>query len=122
METEIKHIRKFEEFLSSAVPIIKKALEIGTENSVFFPTISKRGANLHNGAYVLQLKVGQEDMEVWTVKYLVGASYSYESHTGYFQMSRDDCAISNICCCYSGYDFTGVLSILNVFELIQNIF
>jgi hypothetical protein len=33
---DIKHIRKFEEFLSFAVPKIKKGLEIGGESSVFF--------------------------------------------------------------------------------------
>jgi hypothetical protein len=36
IEKEIKHIRKFEEFLSFAVPKIKKGLEIGGESSVFF--------------------------------------------------------------------------------------
>jgi hypothetical protein len=115
MEGNIKHIRKFEDFLSNAVPAIKTALEIGGEGSVFFPTVSKRGENLHNGAYVLQLKVGDEDLGVWTVKFTVGASYSYDTHTGYFQLSRDDAVIHNICCCYSGY---GIKSVWNAFSVL----
>ena len=27
-------------------------------------------------------------MQVWTVKFLVGASYSYETHFGYFQIRK----------------------------------
>jgi hypothetical protein len=36
------------------------------------------------------------------VKYVVGASYSYETHKGYFQMSRDNAVKASICDCYSG--------------------
>lgn len=102
MESEIAHIRRFEEFLSSASPAIGNALETGGKECVFYPTVGKRGRNLYNGAYVLQLRLQEELMECWTIKYLVGASYSYELHTGYFQMSKDDAAKAHICDCYAG--------------------
>ena len=98
-----EHIRKFKEFLSSAQGAIQKAVELGGKESVFFPNVRIRGLNLHNGAYVLQLRVQEEEMESWTLKFVVGASYSYEVHIGYVQMSRDNAVISNICDCYSGY-------------------
>lgn len=102
-EPKFVHIRKFKKFLPSANKAILKALELGGEESVFFPTVRKRGQNLYNGAYVLQLRVQEEMMDSWTVKYLVGASYSYETHVGYFQMSRENAVINSICDCYSGY-------------------
>ena len=96
------HIRKFKEFLPSAAPAIKKALEIGGKECLFYPVVKKRGANLYNGSYVLQLQVQDEGLGVWTVKHLVGASYSYETHTGYFQLSKDNIAFNHICDCFSG--------------------
>ena len=61
-----------------------------------------RGQNLYNGAYVLQLQLQREVLDVWTLKYIVGASYSYETHTGYVKMSKEDAALKKICDCYSG--------------------
>lgn len=101
-EPNYVHIRKFAEFLSSAIPSVKKALEIGGKSAAFFPTVGKRGKNLYEGAYVLQLRVQYEGLDVWTVKYLVGASYSYEVHTGYFQMSCNNPVLHHICDCYGG--------------------
>ena len=97
-----RHISKFKDFLPSAAGAVTRALELHGNEGVFFPTVRKRGENLYNGAYVLQLRVQEEVLGTWTVKYLVGASYSYETHTGYVQMSRDNAVISNICDCYSG--------------------
>jgi hypothetical protein len=96
------HIRDFKEFLASGAPAIKNALELHGKECVFFPTVRKRGINLYNGAYVLQLKVQKELLGVWTVKYVVGASYSYETHIGYVQMSRDNAVEGSICDCFSG--------------------
>lgn len=87
-EALIGHIRAFETFLPSAAPALKKAVKIGGDGSVFLPTVGKRGRNLFNGAYVLHLRVQEEEMQVWTVKFLVGASYSYETHFGYFQIRK----------------------------------
>lgn len=101
-ERNIKHIRKFEKFLPSAAPTLRRAVEIGGAESVFYPTVGKRGRNLYNGAYVLQLQVQEEVLETWTVKFKVGASYSVETHSGYFQMSKDQAPIASICDCYSG--------------------
>lgn len=101
-ERNIRHIRKFEEFLRSAAPAIARALETGGNESVFYPTVGKRGRNLSNGAYVLQLRVQEEDLDVWIVKFVVGASYSYQTHTGYFKLSKLQVPIDSICCCYSG--------------------
>lgn len=100
---EYRHIRRFTEFLPSAAGAIGKALEKGGKETVFYPTVRKRGQNLYNGAYVLQLQVQEEELDSWTVKYVVGASYSYETHVGYFQMSRENAVIHSICDCYSGY-------------------
>jgi hypothetical protein len=61
-----------------------------------------RGQNLYNGAYVLQLQLQREVLDVWTLKYIVGASYSYETHTDYVKMSKEDAALKHICDCYSG--------------------
>lgn len=99
---EYQHIRSFKEFLPSAAGAMRRALELRGKESVFYPTVRKRGLNLYNGAYVLQLRVQEEELDSWTVKYIVGASYSYETHTGFFQMSRDNAAINSICDCFSG--------------------
>jgi hypothetical protein len=97
-----RHLSKFKDFLPSAAGAIKKALELHGDEGVFYPTVRKRGENLYKGAYVLQLRVQEELMGEWTVKYVVGASYSYETHKGYFQMSRDNAVKASICDCYSG--------------------
>lgn len=101
-----KHIKDFVEFLPSAATAIKDAVNSVGQERIFYPNVRKRGRNLYNGAYVLQLRVQDEGLGVWTVKYHVGASYSYEVHVGYFKMSRDNAAMENICDCYSGYVFT----------------
>jgi hypothetical protein len=99
---KFEHIRKFQEFLPSAAGGLRKAMELHGDEGVFFPTVRKRGKNLYRGAYVLQLRVQDEGLDVWSVKCLVGASYSYDSHTGYFEMSRENAVIRNICDCFSG--------------------
>lgn len=101
-DAKYQHIRQFKESLPSLAPAIHKAMELAGKNGVFFPTVRKRGENLHKGAYVLQLRVQHELLGRWTVKYVVGASYSYETHTGYFQMSKDNAVICSICDCFSG--------------------
>ena len=99
----LRHIRSFKEFLPSAAGAMRNALELGGKESIFFPTVRNRGKNLYDGAYVLQLRVQKELLDVWTVKYVVGASYSYETHTGYFQMSRESAVKCSICDCFSEY-------------------
>jgi hypothetical protein len=51
---------------------------------------------------VLQLQVQNEELDVWMLKYTVGASYSYETHTGYVQIRQDQAVVNHICDCYSG--------------------
>lgn len=97
-----RDIRDFKGFLAAAAPAVKNALEKRGSNCIFFPTVKIRGKNLYDGAYVLQLQLQRELLGVWTVKYVVGASYSYETHTGYVQMSRENAALHHICDCYSG--------------------
>lgn len=99
---EYRDIRDFKGFLASAAPAVINALEKKGRDCIFNPTVRVRGRNLYNGAYVLQLQLQRELMDVWTVKYLVGASYSYETHTGYVQISREDAALRQICDCFSG--------------------
>jgi len=99
---EYRDIRDFKGFLASAAPAVKNALEKKGRDCFFFPTVKLRGQNLYNGAYVLQLQLQREGLDVWTVKYIVGASYSYETHSGYVQMSKEDAALKHICDCYSG--------------------
>ena len=99
---EYHDIRDFKGFLASAAPAVKNALEKNGQDRIFFPKVKLRGQNLYNGAYVLQLQLQREVLDVWTLKYIVGASYSYETHTGYVQMSKDDAALKHICDCYSG--------------------
>lgn len=96
------HIREFKEFLPSAASGIEAALERGGRHCIFTPTVLERGKNLYNGAYVLQLQVMSETVSSWTVKYLVGASYSYETHTGYVEITKDGITEHHICDCFSG--------------------
>ena len=97
-----RHISRFKDFLPSVAKAIENALELHGNECIFYPTVRKRGENLYKGAYVLQLRVQEELLGTWTVKYLVGASYSYETHTGYFKMSRDNAMTGSICDCFSG--------------------
>lgn len=101
-EGESKHIRDFERFLPSVAPLLKKAIENEKNESIFYPTVGKRGKNLYEGAYVLQLKLQEEILGVWTINFIVGASYRYDTHFGYFQMSKDNACINCICSCYGG--------------------
>ena len=99
---EYRNIRDVKGFLASAAPAITNALEKKGRDCIFFPTVKIRGQNLYNGAYVLQLQLQREVLDVWTLKYIVGASYSYETHSGYVKMSKEDAALKHICDCYSG--------------------
>jgi hypothetical protein len=100
---DYRHIKQFKDLLPSAARAMRQATELGGKECVFYPTVGKRGQNLHKGAYVLQLRVQEEVLGVWTVRYLVGASYSYETHTGIFKMSPDDAVISSACDCFAGW-------------------
>jgi hypothetical protein len=97
-----RQLSKFKDFLPSAAKAVENALELHGKEGVFYPTVRKRGENLYNGAYVLQLRVQEEVLDTWTVKYIVGASYSYETHTGYFKMSRGNAVMGSVCDCFSG--------------------
>ena len=97
-----RHIQGFKHFLPSAAKALKDALERGGKGCKFFPTVLERGKNLYKGAYVLQFRVMRENSNVWTVKYVVRASYSIELHTGYFTLSQDEAGINHICDCFSG--------------------
>jgi len=99
---DVVHINKFISFLPSAVPTIRKTLNQAGDECVFRPAVLERGGHLYDGAYVLQLQVQNEGLDVWMVKYTVGASYSYETHTGYVQIRRDQAVVNHICDCYSG--------------------
>jgi hypothetical protein len=99
---DISHIEKFKAWLPSVIPTLKQSIEKEKNESVFFPTVGERGRCLYEGAYVLQLRVEEEGLGVWNVKYLVGASYSFQTHIGYFQLSKDSAPLCNICDCYSG--------------------
>lgn len=100
--SKLKHIREFIEFLPCVAPRMEDALERGGKECVFFPTVRKQGENLHAGAYVMQLQVQKEVMDVWAVRYCVGASYSFEHHVGYVQMTRENAVVASICDCYAG--------------------
>lgn len=100
---KFRHIDRFIQFLPSAVKGIKEALERQGKECIFFPVVLERARNLFNGAYVLQLQVQDEGLDTWSVKYLVGASYSYETHVGYFTLAKDAAAAGHICDCFSGY-------------------
>ena len=100
----LRHIREFTQFLASAARGIRKALKRKGDEGVFFPNVLTRAENLYKGAYVLQLRVQNEAEDFWTVKYLVGASYSYQTHTGYVQMTKESAALNHICDCYSGWE------------------
>ena len=101
-QPSLKHLKAFTELLTSADKAIREAIKLDGKECVFNPTVRQRSYNLYNGAYVLQLRVNNDEKGEWTVKYLVGASYSYEVHMGYFRMSRDNAVIASICDCYSG--------------------
>ena len=60
VKANIPHIYEFESFLASAAPKIEKAIEKGGDESTFFPNVLKRGKNLYDGAYVLQLRLQKE--------------------------------------------------------------
>lgn len=99
---DMAHINKFINFLPSAIPTIRKTLNQAGSECVFRPAVLERGGHLYEGAYVLQLQVQNEGLDIWTVKYTVGASYSYETHTGYVQIRKDNAVLNHICDCYSG--------------------
>ena len=99
---KLSHIGKFIHFLPSVAAAMTKAVELAGDEGVFFPTVRERGRNLNAGAYLLQLRVQGEDLDNWTVKYTVGASYSYGKHVGYVQMRRDDAVVAHVCDCFSG--------------------
>ena len=93
----LKHLKAFTELLTSADKAIREAIKLDGKECVFNPTVRQRGYNLYNGAYVLQLRVNNDEMDEWTVKYLVGASYSYEVHHGLFQdVSGQRCYCVNL--------------------------
>lgn len=105
-KAEYRHIQRFKDALSSLQAAMLKAIELRGEQGVFFPSVIKRGENLYKGCYVLQLQVQEEAVESWTVKFHVGASYSYEIHRGYVLMTKANAVLESICDCYSGFVFS----------------
>lgn len=102
MEAKVSHVRAFQQFLTSQVAALREALAVGEEECVFYPAVGSRGGNLFNGAYVLQLRVSRLTHGRWAVKYIVGASYSYETHEGHFEMVDGIPVDCHICDCYAG--------------------
>jgi hypothetical protein len=101
-DPKLGHIRSFLEFLPSAARAIRDAVAEGSGGSIFFPGVRSRGENLYNGAYVLQLQVQEESYQHFTVRFTVGASYSYQTHIGYFEMLRDTAVHRCVCDCFAG--------------------
>lgn len=100
---ELSHIAEFLDFLHSTPKALAKELGQTEEGSIFYPNVRVRGTNLYLGAYVLQLQVQNMGLDVFRVKYIVGASYSYLTHVGYFEMTKYEASARNICDCFSGF-------------------
>ena len=122
----VAHISSFLDFLRSMPKPLAKELGQVEEGSIFFPNVRVRGENLRKGAYVLQLRVQDVGLEVFRVKYAVGASYSYQIHVGFFEMTKDEACPRNICDCYSGFVFSLLCSnypfLLLIFSLFKRFF
>lgn len=98
----LKHVHDYLEFLSFQLASVKEAVKVGVRGVRFLPNVAIRGRNLYMGAYVLQLMVQKCGVDGWVVRYLVGASYSYEIHVGYVEMIPGNAVSHSICDCYAG--------------------
>lgn len=101
-QANVPHIFEFERFLQSAIGGINRALDGEKNDAVFFPTVLERGKNLFLGGYMLQIRLQNEGLDMWTISFIVGASYSYELHQGYVRMNHEQAVLESICDCISG--------------------
>lgn len=98
----LKHVHDYLEFLSFQLASVKEAVNVGVRGVRFLPHVASRGRDLYMGAYVLQLMVQKRGVDGWVVRYLVGASYSYEIHVGYVEMISGNAVSQSICDCFAG--------------------
>ena len=86
---------------ASAAPAITNALEKKGRDCIF-PYGEDSRSKLVQWCVCASIAAAEREvLDVWTLKYIVGASYSYETHSGYVQMSKEDAALKHICDCYS---------------------
>jgi hypothetical protein len=92
MVNRASNVFKFKTSLLSLQNELAVAVGEGGGPADFFPTVIQRGKNLFNGAYVLQLRLQPGLVEDWFIRFKVGASYSYETHSGVLSFDqRKDC-------------------------------
>lgn len=97
------HVEEFKNYLKLRRNDLAVAIGEGEGRSIFFPHVNYRGENLYDGAYVLQLRLQKGVVDDWYVRFVVGASYSYERHEGYFHLTRGMIVEASICDCFAGY-------------------
>jgi hypothetical protein len=102
MVNRASNVAKFKTSLLSLRNQLAVAVGERDGDADFFPTVIQRGKNLFIGAYVLQLRLQPGLVEDWFIRFKVGASYSYETHSGYFHLTKGKIVDASICDCYAG--------------------
>lgn len=96
------HLTAFIAALSSIGPTLHKIVIAARQFDIFSDRTKKRGENLFLGGCVLQISVEKEDLDVWRVRFLVGASRKHCIYRCYARLNQDSGILSSICECMAG--------------------
>ena len=97
-----KHVKDFIEGLSSIGPTLKNIVLGVNQFDYFTERTMKRGENLFLGGNVVQIAVEKEDLDVWRIRFNVGASRKYVTYKCYARLNKDSGVLASICECKAG--------------------
>lgn len=96
------HLVRFHGALSAIVPQLAKMV-IGVPGHIIFTSrVSKRGENLFVGGNVLQIQAEQEGLDVWRVRFSVGASMKAWRYQCWARLRSVEGVLASCCECKNG--------------------
>jgi hypothetical protein len=101
-KTDTKVVKDFIEYLKGEVLPLRRALELNGVGSRFTPKVRTRGASLCASGYVLQVAIGMDGADAWTIKFAVGSSYADGRYVGYCLMTKGNPIVRTVCSCTVG--------------------
>lgn len=96
------HLKQFMEALPSLAPTLHKLAIADRGFDVFTTRTLQRGRNLFSGGSVLQFGVQPLPLDVWRLRWIVGASMKVHKYVGYADFSKNG-VVQSVCECQAGY-------------------
>lgn len=98
------HIQSFDTAMSWLLPGLEKTFKLEEDDYTFTGRVQKRGENLQNGGYVLQVRVQDLGDDLWRVQFTVAASMKFPIYKCHIELKRALPGVihRSVCYCKNG--------------------